>query len=113
MVQACTLFLSRMGRFGLGLLTLALPFGPRPFGSGVIEASGRSQGGVKSTSCEAMVRIAHGGRLSCQVLLATLLIVTIRIHPPHIGDVAHAGELNGIVRPHDVVVDLALWLQLA
>ena len=25
MVQACTLFLSRMGRFGLGLLTLALP----------------------------------------------------------------------------------------
>ena len=25
MVQACTLFLSRMGRFGLGLITLALP----------------------------------------------------------------------------------------
>ena len=25
MVQACTLFLSRMGRFGIGLLTLALP----------------------------------------------------------------------------------------
>ena len=24
MVQACTLFLSRVGRFGLGLLTLAL-----------------------------------------------------------------------------------------
>ena len=25
MVQACTLFVSRMGRFGLGLLTIALP----------------------------------------------------------------------------------------